>query len=72
MHMGLIPSHQAVHTDQMGEIQFLAGNLGPEAAADRVALGYETLRRIEAGVNEKLVFEWLLLRGQGSGILTGL
>jgi hypothetical protein len=72
MRTALIPSHPAVHADQMGEIQFLAGYLSPEAAADRVALGYETLRRIEAGVNEKLVFEWLLLRGRGSGILTGL
>lgn len=72
MRNGLVPMDRAVHLDQMGEIEVLARQLSPEAAADRVALGYEALRRIEAGVNEKLVFEWLLLRGQGSGILTGL
>lgn len=72
MKMGLIPADQAAHVDQMREIETLAECLGVEAAADRVTLGYEALRRIEAGVNERLVFEWLLLRGRGSGILTGL
>ncbi len=72
MRNGLTAGEPPVHLDQRGEIEVLGRQLSREAAADRVALGYEALGRIEAGVNEKLVFEWLLLRGQGSGILTGL
>ena len=72
MKTDLRPPEEAIHADQIHEIEPWAHRMGLEAAADRVHLGYEALRRIEAGVNEKLVFEWLLLRGQGSGILTSL
>jgi DNA polymerase-3 subunit delta' len=72
MKTDLRPADQAVHADRIQDIEPWARRLGPEAAVDRVTLGYEALQRIEAGVNEKLVFEWLLLRSQGSGILTGL
>jgi DNA polymerase-3 subunit delta' len=72
MKTDLRPAKEAIHADQIQDIEPWARRLGPEAAVDRVRLGYEALRRIEAGVNDRLVFEWLLLRGQGSGILTGL
>ncbi|MFC1760985.1 ATP-binding protein [Planctomycetota bacterium] len=65
-------SQEAIHADQVREIQMLADRHGPAQAAERVALGYEALRRIEAAVNERLVFEWLLLKSCGSGILPDL
>jgi DNA polymerase-3 subunit delta' len=47
----------------------LSGRLGPEQAAERIEDGFEALRWIEAGVNERLVFERFLLRVVSPGIM---
>lgn len=59
-----------VNSDQRKEIGALAERFGAEEAAERIAQAYKSISWIEASVNEKLVFEELLLRCSGSGIIT--
>lgn len=58
-----------INFDQEGEIRRLAGRFDAEHAAARIADAYETLRRIDASVNERLIFEQLLLNLAGSDII---
>ena len=64
-------SKAIINIDQKDEITRLARRFGPEVAADRITDCYKSLRWIEAGVNEKLVFEQLLLNLAGSDIISG-
>ena len=57
----------AVNFDQREQIKKLAGRFDPEQSAEKIADCYKTLRWIESGVNEKLIFEQLLLNLAGSG-----
>jgi len=50
-----------INFDQKEQIKNLAGRFDPELSAEKVADCYETLRWIESAVNEKLIFEQLLL-----------
>lgn len=54
------PHREIINFDQNDKIDCLAGKFGPDKLAGKVADCYETFRWIEAGVNEKLVFEQLL------------
>jgi DNA polymerase III gamma/tau subunit len=47
--------------DQKEQIEKLAGRFGPEQSAEKISDCYKTLRWIESAVNEKLIFEQLLL-----------
>jgi DNA polymerase III subunit delta' len=58
-----------IHADQDREIACLAERLGPEEAAEKIEAGYEALRWIDANVNERLIFERLLLRLARSAII---
>ncbi len=60
------------NSDQSGLIRQAATRMGPQEAAEKVAECYEAMRWIESGVNERLIFERLLLRIAGSGIMPGL
>ncbi|MBN1362564.1 MAG: hypothetical protein JW993_18345 [Sedimentisphaerales bacterium] len=62
MMLNVDPEHPLIHFDQAREIAHLAGRIDPEQAARNVDEGYEALRWIDANVNEKLIFERLLLR----------
>ena len=62
--------HALVHADQAREINHLAQRLDPEQAAARIDQGYEALRWIDANVNDKLIFDRLLLRLAPSAIIT--
>ena len=62
--------HALVHADQAREITLLAQRLDPEQAAVRIDQGYEALRWIDANVNDKLIFDRLLLRLAPSAIIT--
>ena len=62
MRVNLVPESDLIHADQPREIAALAGRLDPESAARCIDDGYEALRWIDANVNEKLIFERLLLR----------
>jgi len=61
-----------INADQQSEITRFAARNDPEQAAERIADCYEALRWIEAGVNERLIFERLLLKIAGVGIMSGL
>jgi len=50
-----------INFDQKEQIKNLARRFNPELSAEKVADCYETLRWIESAVNEKLIFEQLLL-----------
>ena len=69
MRLGVDPEHPLIHSDQQREIAHLAGQIDPEEAARNVDAGYEALRWIDANVNEKLIFERLLLRLSPSAII---
>jgi DNA polymerase III subunit delta' len=58
-----------IHADQAEQIAKLARRLDPEQAMDAVTEGYEMLRWLEDNVNEKLIFERLLLRLARSTIM---
>jgi DNA polymerase-3 subunit delta' len=58
-----------INADQAKQIAELAGRFDPEQASRGIGDGYEMLRWIEASVNEKLIFERLLLRLTPSAIM---
>jgi len=60
MTRGVKPEKEAVNFDQKKRIEELAGRFAAQELAEKIADCYEILRWIEAGVNEKLVFEQLL------------
>lgn len=72
MRMPLSMDRPYVNADQEREIARFARRIDPEQSADRIADCYEALRWIEAGVNERLVFERLLLKIAGIGIMPSL
>jgi DNA polymerase-3 subunit delta' len=59
-----------INADQPEPIARLAQWLDPEAALEKVGEGYEILRWLEDNVNERLLFERLLLRLARSAIMT--
>lgn len=69
MMLNIDAEHPLIHFDQQREIAHLAGRIDPEQAAGKVDQGYEALRWIDANVNEKLIFERLLLRLAPSAII---
>ena len=50
-----------INIDQKDQIRLLACRFNPEQLAEIITLCYRTLRQIESSVNEKLIFEQLLL-----------
>jgi DNA polymerase-3 subunit delta' len=69
MMLQIDPRHPLIHADQESQIRQLAGRLDAEDAAGLIGEGAESLRWIEANVNEKLIFERLLLRIGRSAII---
>jgi len=61
------PAKDLINFDQKGQIQKLAARFNPEQAAEKIADCYKTLHWIESSVNEKLIFEQLLLNLVASG-----
>ena len=70
--LSLVPRDHLANADQVALIERLTRRLGPDEAVERIGDGFEALRWIEASVGERLVFERLLLRMLGPGIMTGL
>lgn len=69
MKLNISPPRECINFDQPEQIKKLAGRLGAEPAttgAERIADCYTMLRWIEDGVNERLIFEQLLLNLAGS------
>jgi archaellum component FlaD/FlaE len=61
MKLKIKPEYEAINFDQVKQIEKMADKFGPEPAAQKITDCYEMLRWIEANVNEKLIFEHLLL-----------
>ena len=59
-----------INSDQMGPIEALAGRFGTEDLAQRIGKAYETMQWVQRSVNERLIFEELLLNYAGCGIMT--
>jgi DNA polymerase-3 subunit delta' len=60
-----------INADQGEAIASLAHRLDPQSALAAVGEGYEMLRWLEDNVNERLIFERLLLRLARAAIMTG-
>ena len=69
MRVGIGADDTLVNADQVEDINLLAGKCGAEQAAERIDKTYENIRWIHSSVNEKLIFEELLLNFGGSGII---
>ena len=61
MKLNVTPTKQIINFDQKEQIKKLAERFAPEQSAEEIADCYRTLRWIDASVNEKLIFEQLLL-----------
>ena len=70
MMLNTITNRRLINFDQESEIRKLANRLSPEEEAEKIADCYKSLRWIEAAVNEKLLFEQLLLSFAKSDIMT--
>jgi DNA polymerase-3 subunit delta' len=61
MRLNITSAKEAINFDQKEPIEKLAGRFDPEQSAEKIADCYKTLRWIESSVNERLIFEQLLL-----------
>jgi len=61
MKLNLAGTKRVINFDQKEQIKNLAKRFDPEQSAEKIADSYKTLRWIESSVNEKLIFEQLLL-----------
>ena len=61
MKLNVTPEKALINFDQKEQIKKLANRFTPEQAAEKIADACRTIRWIESGVNEKLIFEQLLL-----------
>jgi len=53
----------------MGQIEILAGRFGAEDLAGKISKAYENMQWVQRSVNERLIFEELLLNYAGCGIM---
>ncbi len=67
MKLNVIPAEGLINLDQKAQIQKLANRFNAEQAAEKIDECYSKLRWIESGVNERLIFEQLLLNFTDSG-----
>ncbi len=70
MQLGIGRDETIVNSDQKQQIEKLAERNDPEKLAEKIANIYQKGRWVESNVNEKLIFEELLLNHADSGILT--
>lgn len=61
MKINVTQEKELINFDQKEHIKKLADRFGPEQAAEKITDTYKTMRWIDSAVNEKLVFEQLLL-----------
>ncbi len=66
MNLNITPAKEAINFDQKEQIKKLAGRFDAELSAEKISDCYEVLHWIESSVNEKLIFEKLLLNLAGS------
>ncbi len=61
MELNVTAGRGLINFDQKEQIESIARRFGPEQSAGKIADTYETMRWIDSNVNEKLIFERLLL-----------
>ncbi len=61
MNLNVSPAKEAINFDQEKQIKKLAGRFDVELSAEKISDCYKVMRWIESSVNEKLIFEKLLL-----------
>ncbi len=61
MNLNVSPAKEAINFDQKEQIKKLAGRFDAELSAEKISDCYKVLHWIESSVNEKLIFEKLLL-----------
>ncbi len=61
MKIGTVCDWQIVNSDKSGDIEVLANRLGVEKCAEKIEFGYRAIRQIDSSVNDKLVYEQLLI-----------
>ena len=61
MNLSVMPAKEAINFDQKEKIKKLAGRFDAELAAEKISDCYQVMHWIESSVNEKLIFEHLLL-----------
>jgi DNA polymerase-3 subunit delta' len=61
MWMNVDDGHDLINSDQSRQIQPISQRFGPEIAAEKVKKAYENMQWVDSSVNEKLIFEELLL-----------
>ena len=59
--LDITPAKPIINSDQKEQIKKLATRFTTEQSAEKIADAYKTLRWIDSNVNEKLIFEQLLL-----------
>jgi DNA polymerase-3 subunit delta' len=69
MRMNLDPTGEIINFDQKEQIKILMGRYDAEQAGEKIAICYRAQRQIESSVNEKLIFEQLLLSLGSSDIM---
>jgi len=69
MNLNVTRAKEPVNFDQKEQIERLAARFGAEPAAEKISDCYRVLRWIESNVNEKLIFEQLLLSLADSDII---
>ena len=61
MKLNVAGQSELVNSDQKGQIKSIASRFDAEQSAEKIADAYKTMHWIESSVNEKLIFEQLLL-----------
>ena len=69
MHLKTASQTPPVNIDQPGPVKSICERFEAETLAERVDKAYETCRWVDANVNEKLIFEQLLLNYGSCGIM---
>ena len=69
MKLNVTPESNLINSDQKSEVKQLAERFDSEHASEKIADCYRMLRWIDSSVNEKLIFEQLLLNLAGSDIM---
>ncbi|MCD4830289.1 MAG: hypothetical protein K8R02_00605 [Anaerohalosphaeraceae bacterium] len=71
MKAGFVSAEDFINFDQAQQIMVLAERFGAEGASEQISKCYEAISWIEASVNEKLIFEHLLLNFVSSATIAG-
>ena len=61
MKFGIVKSQDLINFDQQDKIGNLAARFTPEQAAEKIADTYKSMQWVDASVNDRLIFEQLLL-----------